>query len=88
MFQSIYSAELTPVQFFAMAAAALLAGVVYSCVMSLSMHSTRRFFLVVSVIPVVVGSVLTFVNGNIGTGIAVGGACVLLWIARKITGKK
>ena len=53
MFQSIYSAELTPVQFFAMAAAALLAGVVYSCVMSLSMHSTRRFFLVVSVIPVV-----------------------------------
>ncbi|MBQ6365327.1 MAG: DUF4956 domain-containing protein [Oscillospiraceae bacterium] len=78
MFQSIYSAELTPVQFFAMAAAALLAGVVYSCVMSLSMHSTRRFFLVVSVIPVVVGSVLTFVNGNIGTGVAVGGAFSLI----------
>ena len=78
MFQTIYSAVLTPAQFFAMAAASLAAGVLYSCIMSFCIRSSRRFFLVVSVIPVVAGAVLTFVNGNIGTGVAVGGAFSLI----------
>ena len=78
MFESIYSAVLTPEQFFTMAAAAVLSGILYSFLMSFCIYSTRRFFLVISIIPVVVGAVLTFVNGNIGTGVAVGGAFSLI----------
>ncbi|MBP3210830.1 MAG: DUF4956 domain-containing protein [Oscillospiraceae bacterium] len=78
MFQTIYSAVLEPAQFFAMAVSALIIGIFYACIMSRCIHSSRRFFLVISVIPVVVGTVLTFVNGNIGTGVAVGGAFSLI----------
>ncbi|MBR5381457.1 MAG: DUF4956 domain-containing protein, partial [Oscillospiraceae bacterium] len=78
MFNSIYSSSATPAQFFLMAAVTLLAGLLYALVMSLCVRSSKRFFLVVSIIPLVVASVILFVNGSIGAGVAVGGAFGLI----------
>ena len=78
MFDSIYSATVTPAQFFTMAAAALLAGFLYSWIMSFRVRSTKRFFIVSALIPFVVSAVITFVNGNIGAGVAIGGAFGLI----------
>ena len=77
MFDSIYSSSVTPGQFFLMALAALLSGIVFSWLMSFRIRANRRFFIVSSIIPFVVGMVLTFVNGNIGAGVAFGGAFAL-----------
>ena len=77
MFDSIYSSSVTPGQFFVMALAALLSGIVFSWLMSFRVRANRRFFIVSSIIPFVVGMVLTFVNGNIGAGVAFGGAFAL-----------
>ena len=60
-----------------MAAAALGSGILYSWLMSFRIRANRRFFIVSSVLPFVVGLVLTFINGNIGAGIAFGGAFAL-----------
>ena len=78
MFSSIYSASVTPVQFLLMAAAALVSGVLFSWLMSFRVRASRRFFIVTSVLPFVVGMVITFVNGNVGAGIAFGGAFALV----------
>ena len=78
MFSSIYSASVTPVQFLLMAAAALVSGVLFSWLMSFRVRASRRFFIVTSVLPFVVGMVITFVNGNIGAGVAFGGAFALV----------
>ena len=78
MFESIYTAAVTPAQFFMMAGATLIAGIIYAWVMSFAIRSSKRFFLVTALIPLIVASVITFVNGNIGAGVAVGGAFGLI----------
>ena len=78
MFDSIYTAAVTPIQFFIMAGVTLAAGVIYAWMMSFSIRSSKRFFLVTALIPLIVASVITFVNGNIGAGVAVGGAFGLI----------
>ena len=78
MFNSIYSAVVTPGEFFLMAAAALISGLLYAWLMSFQVRSTKRFFIVSALIPFVVGAVITFVNGNIGAGVAIGGAFSLI----------
>lgn len=78
MFNSIYSATVLPSEFFCMAAAALITGFLYSWVMSFRIHSTKRFFIVVTLIPFIVAAVITFVNGNIGAGVAIGGTFSLI----------
>ena len=78
MFDSIYSATVTPAQFFTMAAAALISGFLYAWIMSFRVRSTKRFFIVSALIPFVVSAVITFVNGNIGAGVAIGGAFGLI----------
>ena len=77
MFDSVYSVSVTPGQFSIMTAAALLSGILFSWMMSFKIRANRRFFIVSSIIPFVVGMVLTFVNGNIGAGVAFGGAFAL-----------
>ena len=77
MFNSVYSAAVTPGQLLLTAAAALSAGVLYSWLISFRIRANRRFFVVTSVLPFVVGLVLSFINGNIGAGIAFGGAFAL-----------
>ncbi len=78
MFDSIYSSPVTPTQFFLMATAALLSGLAYSWIMSFRVRSSKRFFIVSALIPFAVGAVITFVNGNIGAGVAMGGAFGLI----------
>ena len=78
MFDSIYTSTVTPAQFFLMAAVTLVSGILYAWIMSFRIRSTKRFFLVTALIPFIVGSVITFVNGNIGAGVAVGGAFGLI----------
>ena len=78
MFDSIYTTPVTPAQFFIMAACALVSGFLYSWMMSFRVRSTKRFFIVTALIPFVVASVITFVNGNIGAGVAIGGAFSLI----------
>ena len=78
MFESIYSSTVTPAQFFLMAAVTLACGLACSWFMSFRIRSTRRFFLVTTLLPLIVASVITFVNGNIGAGVAIGGAFGLI----------
>ncbi|MBQ6165525.1 MAG: DUF4956 domain-containing protein [Clostridia bacterium] len=61
-----------------MAAVALVSGFLYAWVMSYRIRSTKRFFLVMSILPFMVSAVITFVNGNIGAGVAIGGAFGLI----------
>lgn len=77
MFDSIYSTSVTPVQLLISAAAALVSGVLYSWLMSFRVRASRRFFAASSLLPFVVGLVLTFINGNLGAGLAFGGAFAL-----------
>lgn len=77
MFDSVYSVNVTSGQFLQMALAALLSGVVFSWLMSFRIRSTRRYFVVISLMPFIVGMVLTFINGSIGAGLAFGGAFAL-----------
>ena len=78
MFDSIYTSAVTPVQFFLMAGVALAVGLLYAWIMSFRIRSTKRFFTVIALIPFVVSAVITFVNGNIGAGVAIGGAFALI----------
>lgn len=78
MFASIYSSSVTASEFFLMAAVAVLCGAAYAWIMARRVRSTKRFFVVVAMIPFIVGAVITFVNGNIGTGVAIGGAFSLI----------
>ncbi len=78
MFDSIYSSVVTPEQFFIMAAASLVSGFLYAWIMSFRVRSTKRFYVVATIIPFIVAAVITFVNGNIGAGVAIGGTFALI----------
>ena len=78
MFDSIYSTPVTAGQFFLMAVVALVAGLAYSWIISFRVNSTKRFFIVTTLLPLAVAVVITFVNGNIGAGVAIGGAFSLI----------
>ncbi len=78
MFDSIYSTPVSVSEFFIMAAASIIAGIVFSWIMSFRIRSKKRFFLVISIVPFIVSAVITFVSGNIGAGVAVGSAFGLI----------
>ena len=78
MFDSIYSYSVTPSEFFLMAIVTLVSGLIYSWIISFRVRSTKRFFLVTTMLPLIVAAVITFVNGNIGAGVAIGGAFGLI----------
>ena len=78
MFDSIYTAVVTASQFFTMAAASLIAGIIFAWIMSFRIQSKSRFFIVIGIIPFVVAAIITFVSGNIGAGVAIGGAFSLI----------
>lgn len=80
MFDPIFSNEsFSSVEsFFIMALVALVSGLIYTWILSFRVKSTKRFFLVNAILPFVVGAILSFVNGNLGVGIAIGGAFALI----------
>lgn len=78
-FDTIFaSGSVTPASYFAMAGTAILAGILFAFIMSFKVRSNKRFFLVNAIMPVAVGSIICFVSGNIGAGIAIGGAFALV----------
>lgn len=77
MLNSIYSTTVTPAQLLIMAAVALGSGVLFSWLVSFRIRANRRFFITSSLLPFVVGLIVTFINGNIGAGIAFGGVFAL-----------
>ncbi len=80
MFSSIFDSETlsNEAQFFIMAGLALVSGIIYAWILSFRVKSTKRFFLVNAMLPAIVGIILSFVNGNLGIGIAIGGAFALI----------
>ena len=80
MFSSIFSNDSlsSELQFFIMVGVALISGIIYAWILSFRVKSTKRFFLVNAILPTVVGVILSFVNGNLGIGIAIGGAFALI----------
>ena len=56
----------------------LLAGFVFAWIMSFRIRSSRRFFIVITLIPFIVAAVIVFINGNIGAGVAIGGTFGLI----------
>ena len=80
MFSSIFNNESlsSELQFFIMIGVALISGIIYAWILSFRVKSTKRFFLVNALLPAVVGVILSFVNGNLGIGIAIGGAFALI----------
>ena len=80
MFDSIFdNTTISSVaQFFIMALVALLSGFIYAWILSFRVRSSKRFFLVNAILPFVVGSILSFVNGNLGLSVAIGGAFALI----------
>lgn len=78
LFQSIYSTSVTLGQFGLMALVSLISGLLYSWIMSFRIRASKRFFLVNAILPFTIGAVITFVNGNIGAGVAIGGAFALI----------
>lgn len=80
MFDSIFdNASISSVaQFFIMAGVALISGFLYAWILSFRVRSSKRFFLVNAILPFVVGAIISFVNGNLGVGVAIGGAFALI----------
>ena len=80
MFDSIYNnVNLNNVsQFFIMAAVAIVSGLLFAFILSFRVRSTRRFFIVNAILPFVVGAMISFVNGNLGVAVAIGGAFALI----------
>ncbi len=78
MFESVFSASVTPARFFLMALISLVGGALYAWLMSFRIRSAARFFVVTALIPFAVASVICFVNGSIGAGVAIGGAFSLV----------
>ena len=78
MFDSVYSVPVQASEFFLMMAVSIFTGFLYAWIMSFRIPSTKRFFIVVAIMPFIVSAVITFVNGNIGAGVAVGGAFSLI----------
>ena len=80
MFDSIYNnTNLNSVsQFFIMAAVAIVSGLLFAFILSFRVRSTRRFFIVNAILPFVVGAMISFVNGNLGVAVAIGGAFALI----------
>ena len=80
MFDSIFTSTNlnTVAQFFIMAAVAISSGILFAFILSLRVRSTKRFFIVNAILPFVVGAMISFVNGNIGVAVAIGGAFALI----------
>ena len=80
MFDPIFSSTTIPssIQYLIMISVALISGLLFSWILSFKVKSTKRFFIVNAILPATVGTILSFVNGNIGVGVAIGGAFALV----------
>jgi len=87
MLKSIISASgITSKEFFILLVISLVCGLLIYITCSLLKENTRGFLISLLVIPVIVQVLLTLVNSNIGTGIAIAGAFSLIRF-RSVPGK-
>lgn len=78
LFESIIAGGFTPATYCYCLLAALLCGIIVALAASYKTDVSRGFSLTLIVLPVIVQTVITMVNGNVGTGVAVMGAFSLV----------
>lgn len=86
LFESVISGGITASGFFICLASALICGIITAFGASFKTHSTKSFLISLVLLPMIVSTVITMVNGNIGTGVAVMGAFSLVRF-RSVPGK-
>ncbi|MBO5869128.1 MAG: DUF4956 domain-containing protein [Clostridia bacterium] len=86
LFQSVIETEMTAKAFLICLAASLLCGLIIAISASFKNQTTKSFIISLVVLPMIVFTVITTVNGNIGTGVAVMGAFSLVRF-RSVPGK-
>lgn len=86
LFQTITNGVTTPSNFFLCLAAALGCGIIVAFASSFRAHTSRSFLVALVLLPMIVHMVITMVNGNVGTGVAVMGAFSLVRF-RSVPGK-
>ena len=77
---------ITAQTYFICLGAALLCGILVAIAVSVRSHPTKSFVISLVLLPMIVETVITMVNGNIGTGVAVMGAFSLVRF-RSVPGK-
>lgn len=78
IFSSILSGETTIATYLVCLISALLCGVMAAFAASYRSHTSKSFVVSLILLPMIVSTVITMVNGNVGTGVAVMGAFSLV----------
>jgi hypothetical protein len=86
IFESINSSSFSDGGYFLCLAAALLCGLIVAFAASFKNRPSRSFTTALVLLPMIVHTVITMVNGNVGTGVAVMGAFSLVRF-RSVAGK-
>lgn len=86
LFESILSFDFTAKQYFICLGGALLCGLIAAFAASFRSKISKGFFISLIILPLIVHTVITMVNGNVGTGVAVMGAFSLVRF-RSVPGK-
>lgn len=86
IFEPVLSGEITPLAYAICLLAAFLCGIIAAVAASYRTHVTKSFAVSLILLPAIVATVITMVNGNIGTGVAVAGAFSLVRF-RSVAGK-
>lgn len=86
LFESVILEEITLNAYLTCLFAALICGVISAIAASVKSHATKSFIISLILLPMIVCTVITMVNGNIGTGVAVMGAFSLVRF-RSVPGK-
>ena len=86
LFESVLGSEITVGTYMICILGALLCGLITAVAASVKAHPTKSFLISLVLLPIIVSTVITMVNGNIGTGVAVMGAFSLVRF-RSVPGK-
>ncbi len=86
LFESVIGNDITVTTYIICIGAALLCGVIAAISATVKAHPTKSFLISLILLPAIVSTVITMVNGNIGTGVAVMGAFSLVRF-RSVPGK-
>lgn len=86
IFNSIIDSDFTVQTYLICLAAAFICGILSAISSSYKSHVSKSFIISLVMLPPIVGTVITMVNGNIGTGVAVMGAFSLVRF-RSVPGK-
>lgn len=86
LFESVIGTEITLETYLICIAAAIGCGILTAIAASVRSHPSKSFLTSLILLPAIVSTVITMVNGNIGTGVAVMGAFSLVRF-RSVPGK-